>query len=385
MNFENNKNKDLKTHNENVKASSEDLDMSNENAKASTEVSRERQTQVFERLLNSATNVDGLDGKTPVEALSDGSEEISSVIENMNSEQYINLLNGINGILRDKPKDTWGFDGKNVTIGSGPDVSPWIVFPHPDAKPELVKTSFSAGQTMLKNGRDLNDVALLLAYITVQVHPYEDGNGRTSRIIYNLISEGYDSNKLKALLSEEAQEKIDIDGPKELEYVFLKEKNPDDIFTITASDDSKGFKGVIFSTNILEKTKKIITERMFADKKLFIPAIMSTLKNHPELNKEDYIKERENGRKIFILERLTKDLSPEIAEEILNEYWKVKKEYTETVIDAMVNPDKPEYQVSKALVDTVVHPDKPKHQVKDDEPKVSTIELWKNRVVNNKN
>jgi len=77
---------------------------------------RKQRAKVFDRVISSLNNLNGFEGKTPAELFDSNTEAVNSLFESINPEQYQELLNGINGLLRDKPRDSWGYDGGEVNI-----------------------------------------------------------------------------------------------------------------------------------------------------------------------------------------------------------------------------------------------------------------------------
>jgi len=269
------------------------------------------------------------------------------MVENITPEQYGNLLNGVNGLLRGKSKESWAFDGGNVNISAEHDTFPSAFFMHPDDKSNLINQSLQTAKTMTTEGRDMSDVAYLLAAILVETHPYADGNGRTGRVIYDLMANGYDPDRLKILLSEEGRGVGDVLVTKrDFNQIFFSQMNTGGLFNILPSDEGHGFGKIAFPKNVSESTKETIVERVRGDTEIFKLAVVSVLESHPEMPRDNYVKETNSGNKVLVFERLVKDLSSEIAEELVSKYWEFKKSYTETIIDVFAHPDKPEYQVN---------------------------------------
>lgn len=304
---------------------------------------REQRARVFDRILNTITEIDGFDNKTPSELFSSKSE-ISAFVSRISEEQYISLISGANGVLRDKSRDSWGFDGDGVTISGQGDAFPSAFFPDQSSKVDLISRSLEVAKEMVGAGRSLSEVAYLLAAVIVETHPFADGNGRTGRVVYELLANGYDSAKLQTLLAEEGRDSLNVSVPKrDLHRIFYGQMNDGGIRNIFASDNGSAFAPIVFPDNIPNDAKTLLIERARGDTGIMLLGVVALLENHPELHKENYL----DSRNILIFERLVSDLTPETTEELIASYWHFKKKYTEVMIDVFKHPEKPEYQIEK--------------------------------------
>ena len=79
---------------------------------------------------------------------------------------------------------------------------------------------------------------------------------------------------------------------------------------------------------------------------LLAVSILKFLKTTPDLLTEELTK-MFGERKVLLVQKLIEELTPLQVDELADEYWATKKEYTESMIDIFVNPDKPEYLIDR--------------------------------------
>ncbi|HBR80609.1 TPA: hypothetical protein DEA21_03105, partial [Candidatus Uhrbacteria bacterium] len=146
---------------------------------------RERRAEVLLRFLNTAKNIEPFHGEK-FEAIFSNEEHKRDFIENLSVEEFSQLLNGLNGVLRDKKKENWKMDGETVALesmfmGTG------YVPPRQEDKPDLLAEVLETAKTMSQEGKNMEDIAMLVSSSLNAIHPYLDANGRTSRMIYLLL------------------------------------------------------------------------------------------------------------------------------------------------------------------------------------------------------
>lgn len=314
---------------------------------------RKRRGEVLLRLLITARNIDGLDGKT-LEEIFNSENERRSLIENLSDEQYLPLINGINGILRGKEKESWQMDGEGVTA-AGYEVVGAHLFPrHADKKDILIKT-WQAAKVMNTSGRDLEDIGMLLGSLLVETHPFADGNGRTSRFVYSMVKDGFSTNekyKQGILLGEDGRDELDmalskiyIDDLFEKKHAGLDDGLSENKVTgVFVDDESTPFGKLPFPTGVNDSVKESIIQAGRNDNEIFTIALLTFLRRHPEIDCKGCIKNF-GQRSNILLQKLFSMIAAAQVEEIENIYWSIKKKYTEDMIDIFVNPDKPEYKI----------------------------------------
>jgi hypothetical protein len=80
--------------------------------------------------------------------------------------------------------------------------------PPEDLKDDLMREGFES----IKSLADNDDRALLAFYLIQYLHPYADGNGRTGRLLYKIISEdgkNIDDNEMYALLNHDSNSSVE--------------------------------------------------------------------------------------------------------------------------------------------------------------------------------
>ena len=280
-------------------------------------------------------------------------------IENLSDEEFSELLNSINGILRGKEKEDWKMDGETVAlIGAVEDHVP----PRQKDKPELLTKVLSAAKEMNQNKRDLKDIALLFSSSINAIHPYLDGNGRTSRLIYLLLTKDFKKDEtkmeLKEVLSKYGSDKININpgfigceidslieneiGIKDLEI------NKDNIRRFSRKGLVGDRQDIESNQEISETDKKLFFDFLNKDYEYFFWSVFEYLQDNPDVNKEKYLKKIPNDTNHTVaisISILSKDLDNKIWNKIFQNYKNLKKRYVEKLIDCIANPNKEEYQI----------------------------------------
>lgn len=113
-------------------------------------------------------------------------ERFEDWLQNISYEDFLDYITRLNGILRETPIRQRSIDGSDVEVSysmladEGVSYLPPIV----EHKGTLLFDAFDA----IKSISDNEDRALLAYYCLQAIHPYSDGNGRTGRLLYELIS-----------------------------------------------------------------------------------------------------------------------------------------------------------------------------------------------------
>ncbi len=86
-------------------------------SKPEGEADRERRAKVLLRLLHNLSGIEAF-GDEKFEAIFSNEQHKRDFIEGLNSDSFLQLLNGLNGILRDREVVEWNTDGENVSLQS---------------------------------------------------------------------------------------------------------------------------------------------------------------------------------------------------------------------------------------------------------------------------
>lgn len=311
---------------------------------------REQRAEVLLRFLHTAENIEPFHNKK-FETIFFDEEHKREFIEDLSAEEFSQLLSGLNGILRDKKKEDWKMDGETVALesmflGTG------YVPPRQEEKPELLAEVLQTARAMSHEGKSMEDIALLISSSLNAIHPYLDANGRTSRMIYLLLTKdlGEEGKKeLRAVLSENGRDKVNIDpGLIQGEITDLIKKelgiNSEEILpeTVVGLWREKQGEDLEFRSDVEENQRKLFSELLKKDGEYFFFAVKQYVDNNSLESK--YIKKFPRFSRVLV-EDLVKDLDSEGVNQILANYRNFKKEYVEKLIGCIADPNNEEYQV----------------------------------------
>lgn len=335
-----------------VKAAPEEVQITLvENPIIDDEGNRDKRADILLRFSKSAQKIEPLHGKK-FEAVFDNEEHIREFISNLSEQEFIELLNGINGIVRGKEKEEWKMDGRGVGIKGAFFMSPFL-----EDKPELLGKVLEAAKRMNEDERDLDDIAVLVASSINEIHPYANGNGRTSRFTYWVLTEKISDDqvqeKLREILLDSGRDIIDVNpGQIKLKIdniinyrigVNDKNKNPEHADRIITKKWLGRKDKFSFQESVKEETQNLITDLFKADRMNIFRAVFQFLENHS--GKEKYIKKiPDHDFAGIVIDDLLKDLDQKDIEKIIQLYRDIKKKHVEILIDCIENPNKPEYE-----------------------------------------
>lgn len=314
---------------------------------------RDRRAEVLQRFIRMAKGVDALNGKSVEEAFNSEDENARrELLECLSPEQYCQLITGVNGILRGKEKENWSMAGVGVTA-AGTEVVGAHIFPNHKDKQGILEKSWDGAQQMNAAGRDLEEIGMLLGSMLVETHPFNDGNGRTSRFVYSMVKKGYSEEEVREILGEEGRERYDMALSKiYIDTLFHTrqgkmngELNDKSIGGVRAGEDIS-FGQLSFPEGTNDETKENIIQAGRNDNDILVSGILHFLRAHPEVDAEKYIKEYPQQR-VFLLQSFLSASTRELVEELEATYWEMKKQYTEGMIDIFVNPDRSEYKIER--------------------------------------
>jgi len=145
--------------------------------------SQEKQKPVEEKLETGGKVFEFLE-RTGFLDVRESDERFEQWFQSLSYEDYIDYLTRLNGILRVVPTGSRSVDGRGVQVSFGVDGDVSYLPPAVEQKDGLMRDGFAALKEITNN----EDRALLAYYMIQAIHPYADGNGRTGRLIHELMS-----------------------------------------------------------------------------------------------------------------------------------------------------------------------------------------------------
>lgn len=285
-------------------------------------------------------------------------EASASFLKGLNYDQFESFLNRANGLCRSIPSSRRNMDGRGH-IEEQSEVLGWsrLVYTPPqraDRRPLLQEAFEKAQET-----KDLERVATMLGLIINIVHPYEDGNGRTSRLLYGLLSHGYDGSAddkqyfNDLLQNTEGRKTVDLNPQRESiasrfsnyrSQNLAKEEGYDGPvptygfggYHVENVEDRSA--GELVVSDVITPSDRNKLHSILADKDIQGTVFFDFLLKNRREEISDYLKDYGN-RCLVLLDKLVPELSShdiQILEEIQTA---TKKEYARTVIDMLTKPE----------------------------------------------
>ncbi|MBP9748325.1 MAG: Fic family protein [Candidatus Pacebacteria bacterium] len=302
---------------------------------------RDNRSEVLIRLFAIARNIKAFHGKTTEEVFQNEAS-IRDLINNLTPEDFIELINGINGVLRKKPKEEWDMDGKDVILsGFIGDNTP----PHFKDKLDLLHKVLDAAKAINTESRSLEDIGILFGVGISEIHPFNDANGRTGRLVYTLFNYGIDKDKIREVLDDHGRDSVDFDI-EHIEYIV-----EESIRSRVLKDEERNLTGLFKESISGLKFDPSVSEAMILKFRAFLkqsrgsePHLWAIYEFVQENKKDNVFWTSPSGERVLLdLDRLVPKLNEEDLQNILDRFWGFKKEIAELLVDSIVNPNKPEY------------------------------------------
>lgn len=276
------------------------------------------------------------------------SETAAQFFKESTFEKFKDFLVRINGIARKTPIKKRTTDGKDVVLTNQFNKT-FVAYmpPRYEDKEELLKELWAQAKKLDRG----EDMGLLLGVGINAIHPFDDANGRTSRLTYTLLHDGYRGTEeekiyLEQILGQFGRQAINP-SPEFIEPLVLnvlkKEYLGIDLHDMRQPQRMRYQRQFLqkLSDTISEDAKKkfdtVIKEPLFG----FI-ALYQYLREHNRLNSRYFPTVYEDKKpKITLLDLslLAPDMQEEDAEKIIEVYWRVKKMYVQKLIEIIASPD----------------------------------------------
>lgn len=252
-------------------------------------------------------------------------------------EIFKDFLIRLNGLIRDIPIAERDFDGETVHLSGA---MGYVLMPKHEDKKELLRHAFDSLQKV-----DQEDVAYLLPAVINALHLFNDGNGRTSRIFHLLLRKYPDKEtflgEARNALGESGRYNsfdinpglIDIDIESAVLKIHgweLKSDGKLDLsghFMVAAVEDRFDEKHPF-----LDSAKQLLNIRR-ADSLYLREAIEEALGERVNKVITEYGK-----RKMISPYKMLGILSGEDWEKIFENYYQLKREHINTLVDIFVSP-----------------------------------------------
>lgn len=269
-------------------------------------------------------------------------------LENLDFETFKDLLLSANAVLRDIPVKDRQTDGETVYLSGfvEEDYPPQ----HQD-KEELLAKVFGNIKEMNESGKDIKDIGLLIGASINALHLFNDANGRTSRLAYSLLADNYDSelkdSDIQEILGEYGREVVDI-SPS---ILFINEIDPLIEDEVRDSVNPKPMwqrcwmepdqiRATLVEKGVDQDNAEFMAKYCLHDRQGFL-ALEKYLSSKGILG--DYVKSyvpEKPDRLDIVFDKVVEEVQAEDVERIKNEYWGIKKQRVEILIDMITNPER---------------------------------------------
>lgn len=341
-----------------------------------TNLPQEKQEQA-DKKLETGERVFNFLNKTGFLDVRKSDEKFEEWLQNLFYEDYKDNLTRLNGILRETPIKNRIVDGSGVEVSFGIMGDTAYLPPTAEQKDGLMRESFEALKQIPKN----EDRALLAYYSLQAIHPYSDGNGRTGRLVYELISEdgkGITEEKLSELLDHDkeghsgAGKGRDIFAKKVLEpkkaYYYINREVAVDVLGGDFLNEYGEiyYSGYVGVGNVPEKInipkqEKDVAEKIIGELEVdnFSFAGLSILKLLQENGKlescqyeitrlvlDSKVTPEDIGKKVLAIDndKFENVLSEKDIKRLIEIHKEIKTKFIEKMVDIFKNPDKHQFK-----------------------------------------
>jgi hypothetical protein len=248
----------------------------------------------------------------------------------------------INGMARDIPIRQRSLDGTNVEMKGFVDT---VNVPRHEDKDGLLRYAYN-GTHRVERG----DLKYMLPAVINAVHPFADGNGRTSRVLHLLLreysTENERSDEMRKALSEDGRyDSFDINPGRithEIEHIVMKrhgwqfdnKNGPERLGEIVSGIATVELQEL--KTDAVLERNAIDFFRLYAeDTRYALTAIQMCLGDEGISRLSAHY----NDIKRISPKRMAQDLSPDDWRNILARFYQLKKEHVEVLVDAFTAPE----------------------------------------------
>ncbi len=250
-------------------------------------------------------------------------------------DEFKDLLVRLNGIIRDIPISQRSFDGSQVHVEGWVDT---YKPPRHEDKESLLEKAYDSVEEV-----ETGDEKYLIPAVINAVHLFLDGNGRTARLLYQLLERHKSKEEFLAVV-EKAMQK---DGRYETFNInpgLIASQIEDILYQRhgwNAEHTRIGEFRAGFITMEMEKiprdhpsydTLKTLVRESKADATLMITALNEVV------TKEQAKKILAKDGRISLI-KMSESLSKKELEDVIEKFWEIKKEYVDILVDIFVHPD----------------------------------------------